>query len=195
MSIKSCFFFFVNPKFLGLTNDTRKSTITGMVKEIVDATIPQGVKPESLIKELHSFESRMAARITNFAGSMPFVYFHGVWFFLWITINEGFLAFIIKPFDPFPYGLLTMIVSLEAIFLAAFIMVAQNRQALVDTYRELEEDKEQQEEEKEQEELEEDVEDIQNDLDEIKRAILLIQNKVTNVEKVGATHKAKTNTA
>jgi uncharacterized membrane protein len=118
-----------------------------MVKEIVDATIPKGVKPESLVKELHSAEGRLAEHITNFAGSMPFVYFHGVWFFLWIVINEGMLAFIIKPFDPFPYGLLTMIVSLEAIFLSTFIMVAQNRQALVDTYRELEEDKEQEEEE------------------------------------------------
>lgn len=163
-----------------------------MVKETVDAIIPKGVKPESLVKELHSFESRIAAHITNFAGSMPFVYFHGVWFLLWIIINEGFLSAIIKPFDPFPYGLLTMIVSLEAIFLAAFIMVAQNRQALVDTYRELEEDKEQAEEEKEQEELEEEVEDIQNDLDQIKQALLLIQSKVINVEKVGATQKAKT---
>jgi uncharacterized membrane protein len=163
-----------------------------MVKEIVDATIPKGVKPESLVKELHSAESRLAARITNFAGSMPFVYFHGVWFLLWIVINEGFLAFIITPFDPFPYGLLTMIVSLEAIFLSAFIMVAQNRQALVDTYRELEEDKEQAEEEKEHEALEEDVEDIQDDLDKIKEALLLIQQKVGNVEKVGASQKAKT---
>ncbi len=163
-----------------------------MVKEIVDATIPKGVKPESLVKELHSAENRLAGHITNFAGSMPFVYFHAVWFFVWVVINEGVLAFIIKPFDPFPYGLLTMIVSLEAIFLSAFIMVAQNRQALVDTYRELEEDKEQAEEEKEHEELEEDVEDIQTDLDEIKKAILLIQSKVTNVEKVGATQKAKT---
>lgn len=154
-----------------------------VVKETVDAIIPKGVKPESLVKELHSFESRTAARITNFAGSMPFVYFHAIWFFLWIIINEGFLVAIIKPFDPFPYGLLTMIVSLEAIFLSAFIMVAQNRQALVDTYRELEEDKEQAEEEKEQEELEGEVEDIQQDLDDIKNAILLIQQKVTSVEK------------
>lgn len=154
-----------------------------MVKEIVDATIPKGVKPESLVKELHSFESRIAVHITNFAGSMPFVYFHAVWFFLWIIINEGLFISIIKPFDPFPYGLLTMIVSLEAIFLAAFIMVAQNRQALVDTYRELEENIEQQEEEKEQEELEGEVEDIQKDLDDIKNALLLIQSKITNVEK------------
>ncbi|MBI2033190.1 MAG: DUF1003 domain-containing protein [Candidatus Levybacteria bacterium] len=136
-----------------------------------------------LMRELHSFEGRLAEFITSFAGSMPFAYFHGVWFLLWILVNHGVFMPIIKPFDPFPYGLLTMIVSLEAIFLSTFIMVSQNRQALVDTYRELEEDKEQEEEEKEHEELEADVEDIQKDLDDIKNAILLIQQKVTSVEK------------
>ena len=163
-----------------------------MVKELVDATIPKGVKPESLVKELHSFEGRVAERITGFAGSMPFAYFHGVWFTLWVVLNEGIFASIIKPFDPFPYGLLTMIVSLEAIFLSTFIMVAQNRQELVATYRELEEDKEQQEEEKEHEELEEDVEDIQKDLDDIKNAILLISQKVTSVEKLQPSKTPKT---
>lgn len=88
------------------------------------------------------------------------------------------------PFDPFPYGLLTMVVSLEAIFLSTFIMVAQNRQALVDTYRELEEDIEQEEDEKEQEELEHDVEEIQSDLDDIKEAMVFIQQKLGNVEKL-----------
>jgi uncharacterized membrane protein len=154
-----------------------------MVKETVDALVPTGVKPENLVKELHSFEGRLAELITALAGSMGFAYFHAVWFALWIAINEGMLSNIVKPFDPFPYGLLTMIVSLEAIFLSTFIMVAQNRQALVDTYRELEEEKEQEEEEEKHEELEEDVEDIQKDLDDIKNAILLISQKVTSVEK------------
>lgn len=112
---------------------------------------------------------------------MFFVYFHVVWFGAWFLINTG--HFNIKPFDPFPYGLLTMLVSLEAIFLATFIMINQNRQALVDTVRELEEDKEEQEEEKEQEELTEDVEDIQKDLDDIKNAIVFIQQKVNILEK------------
>ena len=98
-----------------------------------------------------SFEGRAAEIIAIFAGSMYFVYFHILWFSLWITINQGMFEPWLKPFDPFPYGLLTMLVSLEAIFLSTFIMINQNRQALVDTYRELEEDKEQQQEEKEQE--------------------------------------------
>lgn len=146
--------------------------------------IPRGTKPEQLLKELHSFEGRFAEIISIFAGSMYFVYFHVLWFSLWITINQGMFEPWIQPFDPFPYGLLTMLVSLEAIFLATFIMINQNRQALVDTYRELEEEKEQQQEEKEQDELEEEVEDIQKDLDDIKNAITFIQQKVTGIEKI-----------
>lgn len=149
--------------------------------------IDHRIQPD-LIKKLHSAEGQLADLLTQFSGSMPFIYFHIVWFSLWIVINQGFLSPTFRPFDPFPYGLLTMIVSLEAIFLATFIMVSQNRQALIDTYREIEEDKEEQEEEEQQEELEEEVEDIQKDLDDIKNAISFIQQKVTSMEKVhGAT--------
>lgn len=56
---------------------------------------------------------------------MYFVYFHIIWFSVWIFINLGFLG--IKPFDPYPFGLLTMIVSLEAIFLSTFVLISQNR--------------------------------------------------------------------
>lgn len=145
---------------------------------------PVEVKPEQLLKTLHSAEAHFAQKLTDFSGSMTFVYLHGMWFVIWFVVNQGFLKTFIPPFDPFPYGLLTMIVSLEAIFLSTFIMVAQNRQALVDTYRELEEDKEQAEEEKEQEELEQDVEEIQSDIDDIKEAMIFIQQKLGNVEKI-----------
>lgn len=145
--------------------------------------IPKGTKPEQLIRELHSFEGRIAEFIANYSGSMAFVYIHVIWFGFWISANVGLLKPYILPFDPFPFGLLTMIVSLEAIFLATFILINQNRQAIVDTYRELEEEKEQQEEEEAQEDLEEEVEDIQKDLDDIKRAIAFIQKKVETVEK------------
>lgn len=72
-----------------------------------------------------SFHVKVADKITEWAGSMGFVYFHILWFTWWILANEGFFGqkYI---FDPFPYGLLTMIVSLEAIFLATFIMISQN---------------------------------------------------------------------
>ncbi len=73
-------------------------------------------------------QDRIADRITEFAGSMRFVYLHIVWFGLWIALNIGLLGFLIdKGFDPFPFGLLTMIVSLEAIFLSTFVMISQNR--------------------------------------------------------------------
>ncbi len=73
-------------------------------------------------------ENRIADRITEFAGSMRFVYVHIVWFGIWMMVNVGVLGFLFgKGFDPFPFGLLTMIVSLEAIFLSTFVMISQNR--------------------------------------------------------------------
>jgi uncharacterized membrane protein len=114
---------------------------------------------------------------------MYFVYFHVIWFGFWIFANDGLLRPFIPIFDPFPYGLLTMVVSLEAIFLSTFILISQNRQALIETYREFEEEQEQREEDIEQEELEEEVEDIQKDLDDIKSAMQFIQQKLSAVEK------------
>jgi uncharacterized membrane protein len=70
-------------------------------------------------------EQRLADAITSLSGRMTFVYIHIVWFSVWILLNSGLLG--MKPFDPFPYGLLTMIVSLEAIFLATFVLISQNR--------------------------------------------------------------------
>lgn len=56
---------------------------------------------------------------------MSFVYLHVLWFGLWVLLNTG--RFGMHPFDPFPYSLLTMIVSLEAIFLSTFVLISQNR--------------------------------------------------------------------
>ncbi len=73
-------------------------------------------------------QNRLADKITMFAGSMKFVYIHLVWFAVWVSLNVG-LAGVGWEFDRFPFGLLTMLVSLEAIFLATFVMISQNRQA------------------------------------------------------------------
>jgi uncharacterized membrane protein len=62
-------------------------------------------------------ENRVADQITRFAGSMKFVYIHAIWFSGWIVLG----------FEDYPFGLLTMIVSLEAIFLSTFVMISQNR--------------------------------------------------------------------
>jgi uncharacterized membrane protein len=72
-----------------------------------------------------STEERIADAITDFSGRMYFVYFHLAWFTIWIVLNLGLFG--LEPFDPFPFGLLTMIVSLEAIFLSAFVLISQNR--------------------------------------------------------------------
>ena len=64
-----------------------------------------------------SIQNRIADQITAFAGSMWFVYIHILWFGSWIGIGV----------EHYPYGLLTMIVSLEAIFLSTFVMISQNR--------------------------------------------------------------------
>ena len=81
-----------------------------------------------LLRSLLNAQDVAAEKITNFAGSLNFVYIHAAWFGLWIAINIG-LAGLNHEFDKFPFGLLTMIVSLEAIFLSTFVMVTQNRQA------------------------------------------------------------------
>ena len=73
-------------------------------------------------------QDRIADRVMSFAGSLNFVYIHSVWFGVWILLNVGILGATLQ-FDKFPFGLLTMIVSLEAIFLSTFVMVSQNRQA------------------------------------------------------------------
>ena len=70
-------------------------------------------------------QDRIADAITGISGHMSFVYVHIVWFGIWLLLNTGWLG--VRPFDPFPYGLLTMIVSLEAIFLSTFVLITQNR--------------------------------------------------------------------
>ncbi|HEU0294712.1 MAG TPA: DUF1003 domain-containing protein [Anaerolineales bacterium] len=72
-----------------------------------------------------NLQSRIADAITSFSGRMIFAYVHIIWFGIWILLNTG--AFGVRAFDPFPYGLLTMIVSLEAIFLSTFVLISQNR--------------------------------------------------------------------
>ncbi len=154
----------------------RKRSRRALIETLLSPKIPKEIAPEEMLKKLHSFEGELAQKISGFAGSMLFVYGHFVWFSVWILANHGAFAPYVQPFDPFPYGLLTMVVSLEAIFLATFIMISQNRQALIETVRHLEEAKE-------EEEAVEEVEDIQKDLDDIKRAIVFIQQKVSEVER------------
>ncbi len=82
--------------------------------------LPMPINP-ALLKHAdqrrQSLENRVADQITRFAGSMQFVYLHVIWFTVWIASGV----------EHYPFGLLTMIVSLEAIFLSTFVMISQNR--------------------------------------------------------------------
>ena len=64
---------------------------------------------------------------------MWFLLINAVWFVVWIAVNT--LPLGVPQFDPYPFGLLTMIVSLEAIFLSCFVLISQNRQAEKDRVR------------------------------------------------------------
>ena len=82
------------------------------------------------VTEARSLGGRIADAITDFTGSMAFVYVHVVWFAAWILLNVGLIHIPhISEFDHFPFSLLTMIVSLEAIFLSTFVLISQNRLA------------------------------------------------------------------
>jgi uncharacterized membrane protein len=81
-----------------------------------------------LVASLRRTQDRAADAVTSFAGSLTFVYLHSVWFGVWVLVNVGLIGASVQ-FDRYPFGLLTMIVSLEAIFLSTFVMVSQNRQA------------------------------------------------------------------
>jgi uncharacterized membrane protein len=78
--------------------------------------------------KVEGFSLKLADFIAEFSGTMGFIYFHVLWFLFWIYTNTGHKLFGLVNFDPYPFGLLMMIVSLEAIFLSTFILISQNRQ-------------------------------------------------------------------
>ena len=90
------------------------------MQKLVPPPLPPPMSP-ALLKHAEqraaNTQNRIADQITRFAGSMAFVYIHVLWFSVWI----------ISGVERYPFGLLTMIVSLEAIFLSTFVMISQNR--------------------------------------------------------------------
>lgn len=98
--------------------------------EIVRKNTAAIVEMQRKITEARSLGGRVADAITDFTGSMAFVYVHIVWFAVWILLNIGLIHIPrVSEFDKFPFSLLTMIVSLEAIFLSTFVLISQNRLA------------------------------------------------------------------
>lgn len=93
---------------------------------VVHRNIRALLEVQQQYEEARSTEERAADRITAFAGTMRFVYLHAALFGGWIILNLGLIPGI-KPFDPFPFVMLAMWASVEAIFLSTFVLISQNR--------------------------------------------------------------------
>jgi uncharacterized membrane protein len=107
------------------------SGLTRKADALLRTRVSRNVNEEMEVKSTALL--RVADWIAWFSGSMPFLILNGGWFIVWIAINT--LPLGLRAFDPYPFGLLTMIVSLEAIFLSCFVLISQNRQAQKDKVR------------------------------------------------------------
>jgi uncharacterized membrane protein len=102
------------------------------VEELTAQNVKSVVELERAERRRHTTSDRVASAITRFCGSMSFVWLHVAWFTGWIIWNT---ILPVPPLDPFPFSFLTLVVSLEAIFLSTFIMIAENRQERIDERR------------------------------------------------------------
>jgi uncharacterized membrane protein len=104
----------------------RKSRKYRSVEDITAQNVRSIMELETVARAHRSASQRVAHAVASFCGSMPFVWLHVVLFAAWIGVNTlpGF-----RHVDPFPYTFLTLVVSLEAIFLSTFILISQNEEA------------------------------------------------------------------
>ena len=107
---------------------TNRSTPRGLPRgdQPVDRDIEAVARLERIAYQTRSRVDHIAGTITRLAGTGTTVMLHGIWFFIWIILNVRVVGSI-EPFDPYPFSLLTTIVSLEAIFLTLFVLISQNR--------------------------------------------------------------------
>lgn len=84
------------------------------------------INPNEQIKRLRTAGDKLADRVTAIAGSTAFLSLNLIWFVAWILINQGVFGKGLI-FDEYPFGFLTMVVSLEAIILSVFVLISQNR--------------------------------------------------------------------
>src|SRR5580765_7394628 len=96
------------------TDDTSNGNVERVAKLEADAL---GTRP---------LGARWAAGVMRFAGTMTFAAIHIVWFVAWLSVNAGLIPGI-RPFDPYPFNFLTLVVSLESIFLSIWILISQNQ--------------------------------------------------------------------
>jgi uncharacterized membrane protein len=104
------------------------------IEKLTARNVESVLKIEAGERAKRGFGDRVADTISAFCGSTSFVWTHVVWFGVWIVLNTmpG-----LRPFDPFPFAFLTLVVSLEAIFLSTFILISENRQARLGDRRNL----------------------------------------------------------
>ena len=95
--------------------------------KVISKNVEDIIRIENADREGMGWSDHTADAITALAGSMLFVFLHVAWFGGWIVWNAGWLG--LPVFDEPPFGLLTIIVSLEAIFLSTFVLISQNRAA------------------------------------------------------------------
>ena len=106
-------------------------TMVRKADQLLRTRVSRNVNEE--IEEKLTIIQKVADWIAAFSGSMPFLGLNATWFMVWIIVNTWPLG--LTRFDPYPFGLLTMIVSLQAIFLSIFVLISQNRQAQKDHVR------------------------------------------------------------
>jgi uncharacterized membrane protein len=91
-----------------------------------EAHIDSIVRQEEEALEKRSYSERLADRVGTFAGSFAFVVFHLLLVTAWLAVNTGHISGI-RPFDPWPFSLLGVVVAIEAVILSSFILMRQNR--------------------------------------------------------------------
>ena len=101
------------------------------VEDVTERNVQTILELEEAAKANRSDANRIADFIAHFCGSMTFVWVHVVWFAGWILAN----SLPIRHFDPFPFTFLTLVVSLEAIFLSTFILISQNHETALSERR------------------------------------------------------------
>jgi len=104
----------------------------GSVDELTKQNVETISRLEESARNQRTATDRVAEAIANFCGSMTFVWVHVIWFGGWILFN---LIPGIPHIDPFPFTFLTLVVSLEAIFLSTFILISQNYETRISERR------------------------------------------------------------
>jgi uncharacterized membrane protein len=126
-------------EFLRLRPDAALSLLAAMGQRLRESarllrhSVSRDINEET--EDKRTTVMKVADWISEFSGSLEFLFIHLGIFFVWIILNVGPLGRSIGGFDPFPFGLLTMVVSLEAIILSVFVLLSQNRQVARDRVR------------------------------------------------------------